>query len=69
MSYTLKPAFWLKTEAGRVEGLVTMQANWSKTYTAASLEELLKAQGMTYTADQCQYIINELVRREVLVSD
>lgn len=69
MGYSLKPEFWLKTETDRVEGLATMRANWSTTWTPASLQLYLQGQDLTYTVVQCAEILDELKRRGVLVEN
>lgn len=66
MAYQVTPEFWLKTEADRVEAIVLMRKNWSKTWTAAALQEELQALDLTYTVDQVQLILDELVKRKVL---
>lgn len=66
MPFRLKPAFWLKTETDRVEGIVTMQKYWNSTWTAETLKVELEALGLTYTIQQVEEIGAELVTRDVL---
>ena len=69
MGYTVKPEYWLKTEADRVEGIILMARNWGVTWTAASLQLYLQGLDLVYTVVQCGEILDELKTRGVLVED
>lgn len=66
MGYTITSEYWLKSEADKVEGIILMAANWGTVWTAASLQLHLQNLGLIYTVGQCQEIISELVKRDVL---
>ena len=66
MPFRLKPAFWLKAETDRVEGIVTMEKYWKTTWTAETLRETLEGLGMHYTVQQIEEIGAELISRGVL---
>lgn len=69
MGYIVNPVYWLKTETDRVEGIVLMVENWSKTWTAATLQAYLEEKGIIYTVAQVELIGAELMTRGVLISD
>jgi len=69
MGFTIKPKYWLKTEADKIEGILLMARNWGTTWTASSLQLYLQGQDLIYTVDQCGEILDELVNRGVLVED
>jgi hypothetical protein len=68
MGYTVKSEYWLKTEADRVEAIILMPKYWGVTWTGATLQFQLQELGITYTVDQCQEILDELVNRNVMDS-
>ena len=69
MGYTIKPLYWLKVEANKVEAIILMAENWLKTWTASTLQEYLVGKGLAYTVDQCSAILNELKTRGVLIEE
>ena len=69
MGYTIKPEYWLKVETDKVEAIVLMEENWTKTWTAATLQEYLEGKGLNYTVAQVGEILDELVNRGVMDED
>jgi hypothetical protein len=66
MGYRVKPVFWLKTEADRVEAIILLPKFWSVVWTAATLREKLAELGLDYSPEQIDEIGAELVLRGVV---
>jgi len=69
MGYKLKAEYWLKSETDKVQEIVLMPKFWSTTWTALTLKTALEELGLTYTADQCGEILDELKVRNVMTED
>ena len=66
MAYRIKPAYWLKTETDKVEAIILMEENWTKTWEPTTLQEYLKGKGLNYTVQQVEEIGAELLVRGVI---
>ena len=57
---------WLKREADKVEGVLLITKNAMGTYTRVTIITLMEGVGVTYTTDQMDDIIGELLDRKIL---